>query len=127
MKNILFAEDLKNKIKIGIDLVEIERFAGAQSRNRFMLDVFTPREARECKKKHNSSASLAARFAAKEAVKKCIEEKKLRFNKIEVINASNGEPKVILLDRKIKNKYTFFLSLTHTDSLAEAVCIVIKN
>ena len=123
----MITDDLINRIKVGVDLVEIKRFVGIQNKSRFMLNTFTSREIKECKKKHSLSASLAARLAAKEAVKKCIEEKKIPFNKIEVINVQSGEPKIVLLDKKIRKKYAFTLSLAHTDLLAEAICIAIKS
>lgn len=55
----------------GVDLIEIERVQGAIQRygERFLERVFTPRELAECA---GNAASLAARFAAKEAVSKAL-------------------------------------------------------
>jgi holo-[acyl-carrier protein] synthase len=59
------------KIASGVDLVEIERFQAALSRHgsRFLERVFTPAELEEA---GEHLASLAARFAAKEAVAKAL-------------------------------------------------------
>jgi holo-[acyl-carrier protein] synthase len=55
----------------GVDLIEIERLQRAISRHgeRFLKRVFTPLELAEA---GMNSASLAARFAAKEAVAKAL-------------------------------------------------------
>ena len=55
----------------GVDLIEIERVREAIERHgdRFLNRVFTPVELAEV---HNDSASLAVRFAAKEAVAKAL-------------------------------------------------------
>ncbi len=126
MKQTGRLENLLTGITVGIDLVEIERFSRMKSKGRLMLNIFTPKEIRDCGKKYNQTASLAVRFAAKEAVKKCIEEKRFPFNKIEITNAREGKPKATLLDKKINKKYELFLSLTHTEFLAQAVCLALK-
>lgn len=55
----------------GVDLIEIERVQGAIERygRRFLERVFTAQELEEC---GGQPASLAARFAAKEAVSKAL-------------------------------------------------------
>jgi holo-[acyl-carrier protein] synthase len=60
-----------NKLSSGVDLIEITRFQEAVDRHgeRLLLRIFTPLELKEAKGK---TASLAARFAAKEAVSKAL-------------------------------------------------------
>lgn len=55
----------------GVDLIEVERIAGVLARHgsRFLERVYTPGEIADCKM---NPASLAARFAAKEAVSKAL-------------------------------------------------------
>ena len=55
----------------GVDLVEIQRLQAAIDRHgeRFLNRIFTPRELEEV---GQNTASLAARFAAKEAVSKAL-------------------------------------------------------
>jgi len=59
---------------IGIDLVEIGRLERAWRRHgsRFLRRVYTAAEERYCLGKRRPAASLAARFAAKEAVLKAL-------------------------------------------------------
>lgn len=113
-------ENLLNKVSIGVDLVEISRFELIE--RDFACKVFTKKELKRCKNKEN----LAGCFAAKEAVRKTIEEN-IEFNKIEIIKAKDGSPKVNFLDKKIKNKYSSIISITHTKDLAEAICLTRRN
>lgn len=58
---------------VGIDSIEIERVKKAVQRSpRFLGRVFTEREIADCVKKTDYFASLAVRFAAKEAVSKAL-------------------------------------------------------
>ena len=58
-------------VRNGVDLIEISRIAGAIERHgeRFLARVFTELEQKEC---NGRIASLAVRFAAKEAVAKAL-------------------------------------------------------
>ncbi|MEJ2599159.1 MAG: holo-ACP synthase [Anaerolineales bacterium] len=58
-------------LRTGVDLVEIKRIEGTVGRHgdRFLQRVYTPHELAEVK---GNYASLAARFAAKEAVSKAL-------------------------------------------------------
>ena len=58
-------------IGIGIDIIEIARVEMAVERRRRLLErLFTPQEVAYCMDRGRPGASLAARFAAKEAVRK---------------------------------------------------------
>lgn len=58
---------------IGIDIIEIERIKKAILRSpRFLGQVYTEMEIADCAQKPNYFSSLAARFAAKEAVSKAL-------------------------------------------------------
>lgn len=121
MDNFIF-----NNIKIGIDIAEVSRFKPFDEKSRLMKNIFTGREIKECKKKKNLAESLAARFAAKEAVKKTVEEN-IKFNEIEINNDKSGAPHVIFLNKKIKNKYKSIISISHIESIAQAICVTYKN
>ena len=60
-----------NRLTSGVDLIEIARFQEAIDRHgeRLLMRIFTPVELSEARSK---TASLAARFAAKEAVSKAL-------------------------------------------------------
>ena len=58
---------------VGVDIIELERVKRAVLRSpRFLGQVFTEGEIADCAKKTDYFASLAARFAAKEAVSKAL-------------------------------------------------------
>lgn len=109
-------------MKIGVDIVEVQRFENFDWNSRLAKNIFTAKEIKECKKKKNPFESLAGRFAAKEAIKKTIAEN-IKFNKIEITNRKSGAPKVNFLDKKIKNKYKSQISISHTKHIAQAVCL----
>jgi len=111
---------LLDNFSIGIDLIEIERFRNITKKTKFIENTFTKRELKYCKKKRTES--LAGRFAAKEAVRKTIDEN-VKFNRIEIINKKDGSPQVNFLDKKIKEKYKAIISIAHTKQLAQAVCL----
>jgi len=112
-------------ISIGIDLAEIGRFSKIEKESRFAKNIFTSREIESCFKKKNPAESLAARFAAKEAVKKTLKEN-VRFNEIEIINEKTGKPEINFIDKKLNKKYKPLISITHADKYALAVCLMFK-
>lgn len=58
---------------VGTDIIEIERVKKAVERSpRFLTQVFTREEIAACEGKPDYVSSLAARFAAKEAVSKAL-------------------------------------------------------
>jgi holo-[acyl-carrier protein] synthase len=81
------------ELTTGIDLVEIERMQGVIERHgdRFLKRVFTPQELEEVG--HNLG-SLAARFAAKEAVSKALGTGigAVNWREIEVLRGPSREP-----------------------------------
>lgn len=116
---------------LGIDVVDIDRFENCVERwgDHFLTKIFTPQEITYCRTKVNAIPSLAVRFAAKEALIKCLNDSEsslFRWHTVEVINTETGKPgillsgplKTLLLDRKIT------LSLTHSRRSAVAVVII---
>lgn len=121
-------------ISIGHDIIDISRIRAVYERYQmiFIQKVYTDEEIRYCFSRGNPFPSLAARFAAKEAVSKafgCGIGRQLHWKSISVINDSNGKPNVQLdklgmeLIRKFRAKQTH-LSLSHTQKLASAVAIL---
>ena len=106
-------------LRTGIDLLEIYRLEEALERHgeRFLARIYTQAERELCA---GNPASLAARFAAKEAVAKALGTGLgvVAWREIEILNEKSGRPKVIL-PKKIVLK-TFDLSISHTDSFAIA-------
>jgi holo-[acyl-carrier-protein] synthase len=85
---------------IGIDIIEISRIEKAIIRwgQGFLRRIYTDPEIKLCQKR---SSSLAARFAAKEAVMKALGtgRKGVSWREIEVLSERSGKPLVRLQGR----------------------------
>ncbi len=107
---------------IGIDVVDIERFTSSLERTPGLLEkLFTPAERTQ------PVASLAARFAAKEALAKALSAGKgLPWHDAEVLNLESGKP-VFLFRGEIADLVDgadVHLSLSHDAGIASAMVIV---
>jgi holo-[acyl-carrier protein] synthase len=120
---------------VGIDIVDIVRIKMAVERTpRFLNRVFTIREIEYCFKKSDPYPSLAARFAAREALHKldAIFITGLRFQDSEIIVDANGKPHLALhgdayhraQNAGIKD---ISVSLSHTKEQAIAIVIASKG
>ncbi len=85
---------------IGVDIIEIPRIAKAVGRwgERFLRRIYTEKELRVCR---NRISSLAARFAAKEAVMKALGtgRRGVGWHEVEILSDSSGKPVVYLHGR----------------------------
>ncbi len=113
-------------LRTGIDLCEISRLREAAERSgeRFLARVFTLREREECGENY---ASLAARFAAKEAVAKALGTGlgPVAFTDIEITRGENREPILHLRGKALEkanelNLTEWAISLSHTQEYALA-------
>jgi len=119
---------------LGIDMVEVSRIKKALNRwgERFLHRVFTAEERDYCQRKAHPEQSLAARFAAKEAVLKAIGtglSGGIRWTDVEVVNDKSGKPEVRLgkrITQLIGNK-KILLSITHTKEFAIAQAILVDG
>ena len=115
-------------MKIGVDLIEIERIARALGRDGFRERCFTDAERAYCDSRPNPSQHYAARFAGKEAVGKAL-GCGVRFTWREIEIAGRPKPGVRLsgstkawADRVAAGPID--LSMTHSKELAAAICVV---
>jgi holo-[acyl-carrier protein] synthase len=115
----------------GIDLIEIERIREAIERHgdKFVARIFTEYERKECK---GRIPSLAARFAAKEAVAKALGTGigDVSWLDIEIRGDENNAPRLYLsgtaeIKAREKGLSNWSVSLTHTESQAMALVVVI--
>ncbi|BCV24420.1 holo-ACP synthase [Gelria sp. Kuro-4] len=129
------AEGAKTVVGCGIDLVEVERIRRARERwgERFLVRLFTPGERAYCAAKREGDGSLAARFAAKEAVAKALGLGLggFRWREIEVVNAASGRPAVRLAGATLARARALgvekiLLSLSHTREHALAQAMALK-
>jgi holo-[acyl-carrier protein] synthase len=122
-------------IGIGIDSVEVSRIEAILKKkhaSRFLNRVYTEEEIRLCLGKARPAESLAARFAAKEALAKALGtgfSRGMKPNQCQILQAENTLPTVVLTEAAL-DMYSRFgvkrihVSLTHTHSTATAVVII---
>ena len=107
---------------IGIDVVDIERFKESIDRTPGLREkLFTPAEA------DKPIASLAARFAAKEALYKALSPAHgLSWHEAEVINFENGKPAFLFRGAiaGLIDGAQVHLSLSHDGGIASAMVIL---
>ena len=117
----------------GIDLIEIERLQETIRRygERFLLRVFTPGELSEVA---GNSSSLAARFAAKEAVAKALGTGigPVSWREIEILRGPARQPMLHLhgAARRLAEEQgltLWSLSLSHTHSVAVASVVALSG
>jgi holo-[acyl-carrier protein] synthase len=105
-------------VGIGIDLVSVPRIARAMRRPRFLARVLTEGERRICL----TPEEVAGRWAAKEALVKCIPYP-LRWQKIEVLSEPSGKPVMTVRDAP-DPEYRYHVSISHERDKAVAIVVV---
>ena len=114
-------------------MIEIERVREAIERHgdKFVARIFTKHEQRECKGRF---PSLAARFAAKEAVAKALGTGigDVSWLDIEIRGDENNAPRLYLsgmAEKKAKEKglSNWSVSLSHTDNHATALVVALSE
>ena len=108
------------KIGIGIDIVDINRFSEKPySTNKFFYEkIFHNSEINYCLNHKNSSQSFAGKFAIKESVIKSIDQK-IDFLDI-LTDHLNLKPVVSLPNN---SSYNFLVSISHEKQHAVAVVV----
>ena len=113
----------------GVDLVEIERMQSVIERygERFLNRVFTHQELLEV---GSNISSLAARFAAKEAVSKALGTGigKVAWREIEILRGPERQPTLHLYGEAARlaqqlGLYQWSVSLSHTQGHAIALVV----
>ena len=118
-------------IGIGVDVVEIERFRVSLARTPTMRErLFTPTELAYVAPKADPVPSLAARFAAREAVMKALGLGlgAFGFHDVWVERAASGAPSLAFAGRaselsELAGVTRWHLSLTHSDLVAVAYVV----
>ncbi len=117
------------KLATGVDLVEIERIQDTIERHgeRFLRRIYTPQELSQV---GGNLASLAVRFAAKEAVAKALGTGigAVRWQEIEVLHGPEREPLLQLYgaarrQAEAMGLSTWSISLSHTTTHAIAMVV----
>jgi holo-[acyl-carrier protein] synthase len=122
-------------IGIGTDIVEVPRIGRMieEHGELFLTRVFTPREVRYCQARKHAMEHFAGRWAAKEAILKCLGtgwRKGLCWTDLEVRNEFQGAPKVYISgparDQARQLHITdVLLSISHCRAYATATAIAV--
>lgn len=119
------------QLRSGVDLISLERFAQALNRHgqRLLERLFTESERNQS---GGRIASLAARFAAKEAAAKALGcgIGEVSWHEIEIVGNEKGAPRLVFHGRaaqKIAEQgwLEWSLSLTHSDEAALAFVVAL--
>lgn len=121
-------------VGVGLDIVEIERVRAAVARRgeRLLKRLFTPEELAYClaAAEPERGRRLAARYAAKEAVRKAIGagQRRAAWLDIEITRARSGQPGVRLSGRlaataRRRGIGRILVTLTHARDYAAAQAI----
>lgn len=116
---------------VGLDIVEVERVRGVLDRHgdSFFDRVLTPGERAYCARFHDPAPSVAARFAAKEAVFKALGtgwSGGIRWTDVEVVRGETGPPRIELHGKaqEVAGRSRIWLSITHEKTLAAAMAVL---
>ena len=117
-------------VSVGIDVVLVDRFAKALDRTPLLADrLFTDAERMTASGTPRSAESLAARFAAKEAVAKALGAPAgMRWHDCEIVSDPDGRPwltvsgtvAAVATERGISR---WHLSLSHDGGIASAMVV----
>ena len=105
---------------IGTDIVEIERVRKAIC-DPFMCKVLSPEEFEKAKSfsEERMIQFTAGRFAAKEAIIKCLSDYEVpNMSDLNIVNDEKGKPEIFYKDYKI------FVSISHERKYASAVALL---
>jgi holo-[acyl-carrier protein] synthase len=115
-------------VKVGVDLIEIERIERALERPAFRERCFTEAERAYCDSRARPAQSYAGRFAGKEAVGKAL-GCGVRFTWKEIEIVGRPKPRVRLTGRTAAHADRvragdIDLSMTHSREIAAAIAVV---
>jgi holo-[acyl-carrier protein] synthase len=122
-------------VGIGVDAVELDRFRRVLARTPGVAQrLFTEGERTYGARFRDPTGRLAVRFAAKEAAMKALGVGlgAFRFQDVEVVRAPSGEPHLRVVGAaaelaRSRGVEAWRVSLTHTDSLAQAVVLAVSD
>jgi holo-[acyl-carrier protein] synthase len=117
---------------IGVDVVDVERMKFALERTpRIRQRLFTEDEIAYCEKFRFAERHYAGRWAAKEAVTKALGCGLIQWNGVEVMRRPRQAPTVRIFGKIERfadmvgvRQEDLFISITHSEISAVAVCVV---
>ena len=116
-------------VSVGVDIADVTRIRAVLLRDpdRFARRVLTDSERDYCFARPDPATHIAARFAAKEAVIKCLGGG-CGLRDIAIIRAESGAPSVVLTGRaaaRAANRRVL-VSLSHLQTIATAFAVLVE-
>ncbi len=116
-------------VAVGVDLTDVPRIRKALGEfpERFVKRILTESEAAYCLSRPDPAPHIAARFAAKEAVIKCLGGG-VAFKEICVERAMSGAPSIALTGKaaELAAGRTILISLSHLPEIACAFAVLVE-
>ena len=124
-------------VGLGTDIVECLRIGRMieQHGELFLTRVYTPREVRYCQARKHATEHFAGRWAAKEAVLKCLGtgwRRGICWTDMEVRNDPQGKPSVVVRggarDKALQLHISeILLSISHCRAYATAYALAVRG
>ena len=118
-------------MKVGIDILEIDRFIEIEKDEIKMNKMFTENEINYFNKFQHKTSHIAGTFCAKEAFVKALKTgftKDIFIKDVEVLHTENGVPYINTKNDRVKKLLKEIenvdISISHNNSTATAICII---
>ena len=118
-------------MRVGIDVLEIERFSEIEKDETKLKKMFTKNEIEYFNKYQHKTCHIAGTFCAKEAFVKAIKTgftKDVSLLDVEVLHYESGAPYINLnnerLNKFISKDAKVDLSISHSNTISTAICII---
>ncbi len=106
-------------LRVGIDIVEVDRIRRAMRHERFLERILTPAERAVAR----GPLWVAGRWAAKEAVAKCLDARP-QWQDVEVLPGERGEPLATVSGRWLPQGTRVHVSISHERGSAVAMAVL---
>jgi len=120
-------------MRIGIDIIEVERVISCIESSDRMARMYTKRELEYFQKKNYAAETVAGIFSAKEAFFKALGTgmSPSAMLELEVMHDQYGAPYYNLSSRLVLERHLstarIQLSISHTKDIAVAVCVIVTS